>query len=961
MSPRLLAAASAFALLAGQLPVVAHAQAPAAAGPSGWVHQASDLKPDPAIRFGVLPNGMKYALMRNATPAGEASLRLRIDAGSLAEREDQRGLAHFMEHMVFNGTRNVPEGEFVKRLERRGLAFGPDTNAYTSFEETVYMLELPETDAETVDTALLLMREAAGEALMAADAIDRERGVILSEERTRDTPGLRMIRAQYDFLMQGQLPPKRFPIGDTTVIRSAPRERFAAFYEAYYRPENATLVAVGDFDVDAMERKIRERFSDWRGQGPAGAPPELGAVAQRGTQSRAFVEAGAPSQLVVAWASAAELDPDTAAERREATVEALGLAVLNRRLERLARQDKPPFVAASARHGAQLEALDLTQLVASYRPGEWRQALEAIEQEQRRAVEHGVTQKELDREITEMRVSLQNAVAGQATRRSSTIASQIVGAVNEEEVVTAPEQDLAVFQQAVAGLKADQVNAVLRDLFRGSGPLVFVSSPQPITDADRAVAAAFERSRAVAVAPPSQAAAKAWAYTDFGAPGRVVERREARDLGTTFVRFANGVRLTVRPSTNRKDEVLAAVRVGDGELDLPRDKPTPALFAGTTLSEGGLGRMTTEEIEEALAADIYSVGFVVEDDAFVLSGRTRPEDLDTQMQVLAAYLTDAAWRPQGFERMRAFAPNLHNQLEANPSGVMQRDLPRLLRSGDKRFGIPTREEFAGQRLEDIRGAIGAAFATEPLEVVIAGDVTVEEAIARTAATFGALPARRGPATRLPRAEQAPFPRAPAAPVALSHKGRADQALGLVAWPTADFVSDPQRARVLRVLEQVIRLRLLDELREGQAVTYSPITGYQAAWVYPGYGYVSAAVEAPPEKLDGFFADVRKIAAALKAAPPTADELDRAIKPRMEALQRSQASNEYWLGELGGAQTDPRRLEAIRQAIPGLQKVTPAQVQAAARQYLADDKAWRMVIRPEPRAGGAAAAASGGGP
>ena len=197
-------------------------------------------------------------------------------------------------------------------------------------------------------------------------------------------------------------------------------------------------------------------------------------------------------------------------------------------------------------------------------------------------------------------------------------------------------------------------------------------------------------------------------------------------------------------------------------------------------------------------------------------------------------------------------------------------------------------------------------------------------------------------------------------MALSHKGRADQALGLVAWPTADFVSDPQRARVLRVLEQVIRLRLLDELREGQAVTYSPITGYQAAWVYPGYGYVSAAVEAPPEKLDGFFADVRKIAAALKAAPPTADELDRAIKPRVEALQRSQASNEYWLGELGGAQTDPRRLEAIRQAIPGLQKVTPAQVQAAARQYLADDKAWRMVIRPEPRAGRAAAAASGGG-
>jgi zinc protease len=296
-------------------------------------------------------------------------------------------------------------------------------------------------------------------------------------------------------------------------------------------------VAVGDFDVDAMERKIRERFSDWRGQGPAGAPPELGAVAQRGTQSRAFVEAGAPSQLVVAWASAAELDPDTAAERREATVEALGLAVLNRRLERLARQDKPPFVAASARHGAQLEALDLTQLVASYRPGEWRQALEAIEQEQRRAVEHGVTQKELDREITEARTSLQASVAGQGTRRSPALASAIASQVNDGDVFTAPDENLAVFEEAVRGLTAERVNAELKLLFEGEGPLVFVSSPQPITDADRAVAAAFNGSRQVAVAAPSSQAAKAWAYTNFGTPGRVAERREVADLGVTLCAF----------------------------------------------------------------------------------------------------------------------------------------------------------------------------------------------------------------------------------------------------------------------------------------------------------------------------------------------------------------------------------------------------------------------------------------
>jgi predicted Zn-dependent peptidase len=316
----------------------------------------------------VLPNGMRYVVMKNATPPGEASLRLHIAAGSLMEEENQLGLAHFMEHMVFNGTRNVPEGEFVRRLERHGLAFGPDTNAYTSFDETVYMLELPETDTAVVDTALLLMREAGGEALMAAEAIDRERGVVLSEERTRDTPQYRMIRTHFDFLLKGQRLPSRFPIGTAEVIRSASRERFVSFYEGYYRPENATFVAVGDFDPAEMERKIRERFSDWRGQGPAGREPDLGRVAPRRSETKVFHEPGAPASVRISFLNPPDLTPDTRAKQRREWVEQLGLAVLNRRFERLARQDRAPFLGASARHDTEYRSADITQVTATYRP-----------------------------------------------------------------------------------------------------------------------------------------------------------------------------------------------------------------------------------------------------------------------------------------------------------------------------------------------------------------------------------------------------------------------------------------------------------------------------------------------------------------------------------------------------------------------------------------------------------------
>lgn len=288
-SPRhlLLLAASSLALMGGAaLPAVALAPPPTAAAQDAqpsqpWAQAASDIPADTAVRFGTLPNGMRYAIMKNATPPGQASLRLRIAAGSLMENEDQLGLAHFMEHMAFNGTTNVPENDLLRILERLGLAFGADTNAFTSFDQTAYTLELPRTNDETVDTSLRIMREQVSEALMKAEAIDEERGVIEGEERLRNTPGLRSTKAQLALLAPGQRLSNRLPIGDLSIIRSAPRERFVEFYNAYYRPERATMIAVGDFDVDQMEAKIKATFSDWKPKAADGPNPDLGNVAPR--------------------------------------------------------------------------------------------------------------------------------------------------------------------------------------------------------------------------------------------------------------------------------------------------------------------------------------------------------------------------------------------------------------------------------------------------------------------------------------------------------------------------------------------------------------------------------------------------------------------------------------------------------------------------------------------------------
>jgi len=912
--------------------------------PGQWPQAHSDVAPDPRVRFGVLSNGMRYAIQKNATPPGQAALRLWFDAGSLNETDAQQGLAHFLEHMAFNGSKNVPEGDMVKILERHGLSFGADTNASTSFSQTTYQLDLPKTDDDTVDTAMMLLREAAGELTIAPDAVDRERGVVLSEERTRDSPGYRTFVNTFAFQLQGQRPPQRLPIGKTEILKTASAQTIRDFYQAWYRPENAVVVAVGDFDVDAMEAKIKARFGDWKGVGQPGSKPDLGPVAKRGLTAKVLVEPGAQTSVQMAWVLPPDLELETRAKDREELAKALGFAVLNRRLTVLTRSDAPPFIVAVAVQNDQEHAADITTLGATVQPGYWSQALTALEQEQRRIVQYGVRQDELDREIAAMRAGFVAAAAGEATQRTTALANAIVGTLGDREIVTSPSQNLAVFDEATRGLTADKVSALLKAQFAGSGPLITIPTPTAIDGGEKAVLDAYAASTKVAVAAPAAPGVTTWPYATFGAKGAVVEQKEVTDLDTVFVRFANGVRLTVKPTKFRDDQILVKARIGHGLLDLPSSGQSP-MWGGSAFIEGGLKQISTQDMERVLNGKVYNAGLGVEDDAFSLSGRTRPEDLDTELQVLAAYATEGGWRPEAFNRIKTYYGTIHDQLESTPGGVMSRDLSGLLHGGDGRWTFPSREQIAGATLEPLKAAVSGPLAADSIEVVIIGDTTVDKAVAAVAQTFGALPTRAD--TPAPAgAEKAPFPAPSKTPVVRSHKGRADQGQLFMAWKTDDLFSDLQRARNVQVLAQVMQLRLTDELREKQGATYSPSASAAASVAFTGWGYLAVSVESPPDKIDGVIASIRQIAADLRDKPITADELERAKKPRVDQIEKARETNEYWLGALSGAQTDPRLLTATRSVIAGLQRVTIADVQKAAQTFLGDDKSWSLVIKPE---------------
>jgi zinc protease len=373
-------------------------------------------------------------------------------------------------------------------------------------------------------------------------------------------------------------------------------------------------------------------------------------------------------------------------------------------------------------------------------------------------------------------------------------------------------------------------------------------------------------------------------------------------------------------------------------------------WAGIAFAEGRLKLISANDTERALAGQAYRVGFGAEDDAFVLSGETRPSDLSTQLQVLAAYLTEPGWRPEAFQRMKSFGETLEQQYESTDGGVFGRDLQGLIHAGDRRWTFPSKAEIETYSPDDLKSQLTPALAGGPVEVIIVGDITVDKAIDAVAQTFGALPKRPDPPAPAPPEHAPSFPAALAKPIIETHKGRPDQAIGYIAWPTDDFFANPQAARVNAILGEVIELKMIDLMRMNQAVTYSPSARYSASYVWPHWGFISAQVEEPPAKLDGFFADVDKIAADLRAARVTPDELERAKKPRIDGLEKLMATNEYWVAGLSGAQADPRRLDALRSAEAGLVRVTADDLQKAAQTYLVGDKAWKFIVQPGEGAG-----------
>ena len=924
-----------------------------------FAHEDSDLRPDPAARFGKLDNGLRYVVLRNAEPKGRASLRLLIHAGSLHEEEDQRGVAHFLEHMAFNGSRNFAPGTLVEFFQRMGMSFGGDTNASTGFDRTLYLLELPETTEATLTEGLRVFSDYASGLLLAPAEIDRERGIILSEKRARDTVGFRTAVAQFEFMLGDTLLPRRMPIGAAEVIQGAPRERFVAFWDRWYRPERMAAVIVGDVAPDLAERLVRAAFAPLAGRGPAPADPDRGRVTRfEGVRARFHPEAEATATSVsLAVLAPYQAEPDNAAQRVSRLPRQFAVSMLNRRLSVLARREGAAFSAArvSVNEGYRIyreATVDLT-----CKPDQWAAALAVGEQELRRALEHGFSAGELAETKASYRNAIEQAVRGAATRRSGNLAGEIAQSILDERVFTHPAATRDLYLPAVERITAAECLTALREAFTGNGQHLMVSGNATLPgDAAAAILAAHTASARVPVEPPADAAEARWAYTDFGAPGRVTRREHVADLDVTLITFANGVRLNLK-RTDFEAGIRVSARVGTGGLTEPADRRGLVMLANSAFTAGGLGRHGVDDLRRVLAGRNAGIGFRVGQDALELGnagsgggrggrgggGGTTRDDLLLTLQLLTAHLTDPGYRPEALRQVRTGMEQMYTGFAHTPNGPLSTEVANLIAGGDHRFGVPPREVLLARELGEVQAWLAPQLTRGAIEVALIGDLDPEAAIDAVARTLGALPARdERPA--LADLRQVTFPREP---FTREYRISSEIPKGVVAlfWPTAD-ASDIHRTRRLTLLASVFSDRLRVKIREEMGGTYSPRAASSSSDTFAGYGYLSTSIDVDPATAAKVREAVVDLADDLARNGVTAEELERARLPARTAARESLRTNAYWLqAVLTRAQEKPEVLDWARSRTADLEAVTAAELSSLARAYLGRERVSRVTVLP----------------
>lgn len=939
---------------------VAPAAAPENAAEPGWLYKGSDITPDPAWRFGTLPNGLRYAFRRNGVPPGQVAVRVRIDAGSLYERGHERGFAHLLEHLTFRSSVYVADGEAKRIWQRLGTTFGSDTNAQTGFTSTSYKLDLPGATEQALDESLHILAGMMAQPLITPATLDAERPVVLAEQREQPGAQSRYSDAVRSAFFAGQPIADRSPIGTIKTLEAATAADVRGFHERWYRPERAVVVIVGDLDPALFERLIKKNFSDWQGKGQNPPDPDFG-TPKPAPRPVVITEPSIPAIVGFAVMRPWVYRDDTVLFNQKRMVDMLALRLINRRLETRARSGGS-FINATVSLDDLARSANGTFVQVLPIGDDWASALTDVRAVIADAQAKPASQAEIDRELAEFDTALKTQVETAAAEPGAKQADDLVEAIDIAETVTTAQTAYEIFTSARAKgmFSAAALLASTKCVFVGA-------ATHAVVNARTADPQAAAKLAAVLKADVSRVAAQRRAVRDvdfsalpkLGAPATIVSRKAIANLGMETVEFSNGARMMVFSNTSEAGRVYVRVRFGGGYNALPVARASAAWAAPLALISSGIGDLGQEELDRLTSGRRIDLDFAIDEDAFVIGSTTSAADLPDQLTLIAAKLAAPGWDPNPLARARALATTAYDGYTASPGSVLGRDLEGLLHGDDPRWSTPSRAQIAATTPAQFRALWEPLLKSGPVEVQVFGDVAADDAITAVARSIGALAPRAASNAAAP---PVTFPKHTAQPVIRTHDGPTNQAVAVIAWPTGGGVAGISDSRRLDVLAQVFNDRLFDRLRSEAGASYSPSVSSNWPVGLPSGGRLLAVGQVPPDKVDFFFKLAREIAADLVARPLEADELRRAVAPYLQLVARTSTGNTFWFSQLEWASYQPARIDAIRTLAPDISGLTPAVLQQVAAKYLRPEADWTMAVVPKslapaPRASATKPAAS----
>ncbi len=910
----------------------------------GWPHEQSDLPSDPSLIFGTLGNGLRYVLMPNHEPKGRVAMYLDIQSGSLHETDEQRGLAHYLEHMLFEGSTHYPPGSLVEYFQSIGMEHGADSNAHTYYDETVYKLLLPDGKEKTLNDGLVVLADYAAGALLLEEEVEKERGIILAEKRTRDSAYRRVSRKSTEQGLAGTLVAQRDIIGTDEVLKTADSVLLRQYYETWYRPENMILVAAGDTDLDLLEKLIKKYFTGLKAKTPVPPCFDFGQVADSGTEAIYFFESDlgyTTVSLESVW-NATPSQP-TKAEALNDLIKYVAEIMMNNRLQRLVNQPESPMTRAYFSNGIFLSRLGSTSIGARTSPEHWRQTLEALSEALRQAQKFGFGEAELTQAKNEILSQLKKEIQIADSRKSKTLVSRIIRSLNDNEVFFSPEQELALFGPALEKITLAEANQTFQEMWHerrlikvmgttelkaGNG-----SSPEDI------IIKALHKAEETEVTAWKQGAEAVFPY--FPIPekaGKVAEQSSYKDIGVERYVFENGLVLNLKKTDFEPNEIKVTAALGHGRL--VETKPGQALLAEMLLPESGLGKLTKDQLKEVLAPYSASIRFEVEQNSFELQGRGLKNESELLFQLLYTQLYDPAFRKNAFERGMERIRQAYAQMESSVEGMMHLRGEGFFAGGNLRYGAVPLELLEKVTVADIEQWLRPVFQESMLEISVVGDFDQKEIVGLARRYFGGQSRKD---LQKVQGEEISFPAGTS--LSLPVTTQSEKGMVTVAWLTDDFW-DISRTRRLNVLASVLDDRMRKLIREELGAAYSPYAYNRPSLVDPGFGVLRSVVVVDPPQAEMVADKLKKLGEQLATGKVTRDELKRALEPTLTSIRDMLRTNHYWLNSvLVRSSRHPQRLVWPKSIQSDIASISIEDISALAAKYLQPKKAAKVILLP----------------